>query len=303
MACSKPKCRNKSDDVMVACWLCESVYHAKCVDLSARTVDNLHENKGLRWCCKNCILFDVEFYKFFKSTKSTLDELGNDLKNLNTKFLNYRNLFDKAPCSPKGKKKTLTSSLVSKPNSIEISDISGASLVTTPVLTPSYDFVESVPSVCGTASSTKTREISSGTILVSPQPLQNSCIPTNLNPSVPAYNTSTAPTLKVIPPKRIIFAARFDSNTSTDAVKRYICFKIGNDIDLSVYKFKYSNQRRKSSFKIIVNEENFDSVVNPDFWPKNALIREYVYSENVPSDIVHLPQINAPSSNLTISKN
>ncbi|KNC31628.1 hypothetical protein FF38_01252 [Lucilia cuprina] len=67
MSCVKPKCRNKAEVPMVACWLCNAVYHAKCVDLAPRTADNIREDKGL------------QFFSFFKYTRLELDNINNDL--------------------------------------------------------------------------------------------------------------------------------------------------------------------------------------------------------------------------------
>ena len=77
MSCSKSNCRVTSDkDPMVNCWLCNIVYHAKCVELTARTADNLREDKGLRWCCSKCKIYDIQFYSFFKNTRKELEDIS-----------------------------------------------------------------------------------------------------------------------------------------------------------------------------------------------------------------------------------
>lgn len=314
MTCCKPKCRVKSDDPMVVCWICDAIYHAKCVDLAARTADNLHENKGLRWCCKKCLVFDLEFYSFLKNTRNDLNDLNNDLKGFMKKFSKYKDLFDKAPCSPKRKKASGASSTnslttpsvtnpVSSDNNTQLNSPSGSSALISP-LTPSTisESQAIIPSSVPKSILSQTpNTLSSVSIqnevlptITSSQHQSTTNLPRNdktfVNGSNGTANNHCNPVqLKVITPKRTIFAARFASETTTDAVKGYINYKLGYEIDITVFKFKYSEQRSKSSFKIIVPAENFDTIVNPNFWPPNAIIHEYEYRNTSRSDIVRLP--------------
>lgn len=353
MSCSKPKCRTKGDEPMVACWLCNDIYHAKCVDLAPRTADNLREDKGLRWCCKKCMVYDVAFFSFLKNTNAELDYILTDLNNLTNKFLKYKELFDKAPCSPKRKKNgnavnTDTSSLN---NSKKSNNIADTDQVNSHPSTPSAStvLISSQPPPQVAEKQMFLPTASTSTTLISPQPQQqvalkqtfpsssdslsyssafrlpspqnsqssqfmlpittlsqNNPIPCIKDQSIPlkpnsnafapkAVNSSTV--LKVVSPKKTIFAARFAPETTTDAVINYVKQKIGRDIDILVFKFKYSEQRSKSSFKIIVPEENFDTIVNPDFWPPKAIIHEYVYRNNPHSEIAYLPTENNGSKN------
>lgn len=307
MACTKPKCRNKSEDPLISCWVCDSIFHGKCVELAPRTVDNLREGKGLRWCCKKCMDYDVEFFAFFRNSRNKLDEINNDLKCLTKKFLDYKEILETSLRSPKRKKKTIAVNSPS-PNGNNTDNIDPNDVDKGLNIAPS---TSSYSILANTNLSVLQHQN-----LQLPQALTPNMPPNNhvLTPSMPPNNQvptralyadvpdfmpgSNPPMLKVISPKKTIFAARFASETTTDAVVHYIKHKIGNDIDVTVFKFKYTERRSKCSFKIIVPEENFQTIVNTDFWPPNAIIHEYVYNNNNNrSDIVYLPSQNTASKN------
>lgn len=116
---------------------------------------------------------------------------------------------------------------------------------------------------------------------------------THVSPNAMTNNTPSQ--LIVVPPKKTIFAARFSDATTEENVSSYIKQKLNSlnkcppNIDINVFKFKYTERRSKSSFKIIVSEDIFDIIVDPYFWPDKAIIREYIYKPNAVSDIVDLP--------------
>lgn len=78
------------------CWLCDSLYHAKYVDLAPRT--------GLRGCCKKGPVFDIEFYKLFKNIRTQLNDMDSDLNNSCKKFPIYKEVLKKTHSSPTIKK-------------------------------------------------------------------------------------------------------------------------------------------------------------------------------------------------------
>lgn len=102
--------------------------------------------------------------------------------------------------------------------------------------------------------------------------------------------------LKVVSKKKTIFAARFAAETTEHDVAYYVKEKLGVDVEINVFKFRYSEKRSKASFKVIVPEEVFETVVNPNFWPAKAIIHEYLYRETVQSNIVHLPARSSDAS-------
>ncbi|XP_075151004.1 uncharacterized protein LOC142225116 [Haematobia irritans] len=96
--------------------------------------------------------------------------------------------------------------------------------------------------------------------------------------------------LQVVSSKKTVFAAKFAAETTIEDIAYYIKSKLQTEIELSIFKFKYRERRNKASFKIIVPEDIFDRVANPEFWPPNALIKEYIYKEPAQTDIVYLPK-------------
>ncbi|XP_059217587.1 uncharacterized protein LOC131994738 [Stomoxys calcitrans] len=183
--------------------------HAKCVELSARTADNIREDKGLRWCCAKCKEFNVELYAFFKNTRSEFETINNELNNINAVPSNIEIPTDQQP----------STSLVADYTRLNTLPPSG-------LLTPSNTAaLSSAPSASALPSGTTT--------FYTPQ-------------ATPKLPTTTPKPLKVAPNKKAIFAAKFAAETSTDGMLFYIKPKIDIDVELSVYKFKcHERQTRK----------------------------------------------------------
>lgn len=100
--------------------------------------------------------------------------------------------------------------------------------------------------------------------------------------------------LRTISPRKTIFATRFHYDTTVDEIKNFIKNKFNDEMPENLLVFKI-NTRNRASFKIIVPAELFDQIVNRTFWPKNALVREFIYRDE---DLARLPssanQINTP---------
>lgn len=108
-----------------------------------------------------------------------------------------------------------------------------------------------------------------------------------------ANKTQGPKQLRIIPPKKTIFATRFAYDTSAKDVEYYIQTKLSTDVskDIQVYRI---NVRNRASFKIIVPEDLFDQIVDLSFWPKNTLVRQFIYRDD---DNVHLPKANNLNNN------
>lgn len=159
----------------------------------------------------------------------------------------------------------------------------------------SFNNASSIPSTANTSSFTNGQNLSTGA--------QNSARLINFDASSPKPHTSMAGNinanrtgvtgssfapreLRTIPPKKTIFATRFAQDTTTEEMKHHVLANIQNCVpdDIIVYKM---NSRNRASFKIIVPEDLFPKIVDRAFWPKNALIREFVYRED---DMARLPK-------------
>lgn len=306
MHCPKVNCKiNKVDELMVSCWLCHTSYHAKCVELAARTADNLLEDKGLRWCCSKCKMYDIEFYTFFKKTRKEFDQINNDLISLTEKFSKYMDVFDNATYveqflqspsdSLRKRKKTSedttpnkTSAIyqsVTNPNPTTHLSLPDVQIIEPAQPTAPFITANGVHSDNVTNLKTNPPNIAQTSLDITPSGSTKFYSPTN------TPNTYNPPKqLKVVSSKKTIFAARFAADTTIEDVATYVKSKLQvADIELSVFKFKYTERRSKASFKIIVPEDVFDTIVNPDFWPPKAIIHEYIYRDNVRTDIAYLP--------------
>ncbi|XP_075151108.1 uncharacterized protein LOC142240068 [Haematobia irritans] len=276
MICEKPNCAvKKTEEPVVTCWLCHSSYHAKCVELAARTADNLREDKGLRWCY---------------------------LTALTEKFAKYKTVFENASCLEKFLQSPIDSLRKRKKpsnniNTEVVSNLntnSDTNLAPYQLFSPQMQPNLSIPILSQTSNpSTSNAAISQISNLTVSNASLNTTTPSTSNRfrtplTSPLPNIPPKP-LQVVPSKKTVFAAKFAAETTIEDISFYIKSKLQADIELSVFKFKYRERRSKASFKIIVPEDIFDRVVNPEFWPQNALIKEYIYKESPITDIVYLP--------------
>ncbi|XP_075155593.1 uncharacterized protein LOC142228947 [Haematobia irritans] len=257
MSCEKANCTvKKIEEPFVTCWLCHSSYHAKCAELAARTADNLREDKGLRWCCKNC--------------KSPIDSLRKRKK----------------PSNPTDTEITYNLNTNSNINITPIQHVFNTELATNlamPIPPPQT----SNPSTSNPANSQSSNLTVPNSSLITMTPSISNRFHTPL--TSPLSNIPPKP-LQVVSSRKTVFAAKFAAETTIENIAYYIKSKLQTEIELSIFKFKYRERRNKASFKIIVPEDIFDRVVNPEFWPPNALIKEYIYKEPAQTDIVYLPK-------------
>ena len=69
----------------------------------------------------------------------------------------------------------------------------------------------------------------------------------------------------------------------------YILSKIKNCNPDEIFLFKI-NSTDRASFEIIVPDNLLQQIVNPEFWPKNALVSEFIY---IKRNMDRLPTIDA----------
>lgn len=124
-----------------------------------------------------------------------------------------------------------------------------------------------------------TSDLSQNTILPLPNvPTQTSC-----------YTSPVAPRpLRTVPPYKNVFLSRLSSETTTEDIEYYVKSKLGINSLISAYKFKYSQPRAISSFRITVPDDLFQYTVDPKFWPIGTFVREYIYNGSR-QKAVHLP--------------
>ena len=107
----------------------------------------------------------------------------------------------------------------------------------------------------------------------------NSFFISNNEASISAVNSLF--TLKAVPKLKHLFVSRLDPSHSCDDIVSYIknVFSFQADAYIKCHKFK--NERNTySSFKISVRSDIFDGINKPNFWPKNAFIKEFTDNRN-----------------------
>lgn len=301
MECSNVSCQITGNDRMVSCWLCMGCYHLKCCGLKARDADALADaQKSLHWTCPNCKTISIEFYNLFKNSKDEFNKINKEFLLLQTKLSKFGELFTKYPnlekftssandLSPK-RKKTNSGSVAPHITSSKAAGSTSSSDVDTNLTVGNTNTNININPSFPAGVNVLPSEI----YPCSPVNTETSFIPiTSVIPPVvihPTQNSNNIHPLRVIPPKKIIFISRFAFDTSTEEIEYYIKTKLNFDAEIVIHKFKYSQPRTIASFKVMVSSEIFDHLIDPRFWPENALIREYVYRDNQrPANTVHLP--------------
>lgn len=283
------KCNLKGDsDSLVSCWLCDGLAHLKCAGLTGRVLDNISEGKGLRWCCPKCRSVEIDFAKLFRVTKTAFSEIGKELSTLISKFNNYEKLFNDYKCVEDSlllskKKKPFTRSTTKK-TVIDLSDSNNDPPI--PIGTALNTPISSqAPEILVTnATPTSLNAVSD---IVNPIPCQNSNVTVSLGPPKG---------LVVVPPRKTVFISRLSSDTTTNDIQHYIRSKLKIE-DFSVYKFNFAKERKISSFKISLNFEIFDQVVDKNFWPSGVVVREFAFRPKVNNNAVSLPRPNVVQKN------
>lgn len=313
MDCLKTNCNATENDRMISCWLCEGNYHLKCSGLRARDADALADRaKSLHWTCSRCRKINVEFYKFFKSYKEQYEQLSKDFVAVQNKLSDFGELFTKFAnldkCVSSQNPPSLTNKISLNKAQLH-SSIADAVVITdgahpppTPLEISSHQQFFASQSLA--VDQGNLNQASSPTIPPDVQLLNVNCSNSNLNGisspilspnEIYAQNQPAVRELRVVPPRKSVFVSRFSSDTTIEDIDYYLKSKLVSNANISTYKFSYSQPRSIASFKITVPFDIFDKVLDPCFWPDNALVREFVYKENprTRNNVARLPVQNA----------
>lgn len=292
MSCGNKSCAIKSDNErLLSCWLCDDLCHIKCAGIVARVADCLNEDRGIRWCCTKCRKIEVSFYRFYKSMQTEFSEMERDLSVLTYRFSKFSKMFSEYPdlekcvntspkSSPKRKKASKkavpaliipTSPCLMQVNSpINVSN-RAASNVDVGIIDPIMPTVVVNASQLAPANLTVPQQPSIGVTS------DNIGI---VDCSLPSSSGRQPRELTVIPARKTIFISRFSPETSVEDINFYISSRVQNMQSISCYKLKSSFSERLSSFKIVVPDNLFEDIVDLNFWPAKALVKEFVYRDN-----------------------
>ncbi|XP_058978629.1 uncharacterized protein LOC131802430 [Musca domestica] len=106
-------------------------------------------------------------------------------------------------------------------------------------------------------------------------------VPPNPSAAVNADDPSSSNQLVVVARRKTVFISRLHPETSIVNIRNYMKSKLRDvsDNDLNIFKFKSSQERDISSFKITVPNRLFNTVVSSSFWPDDILVKEFVFRE------------------------
>ena len=109
------------------------------------------------------------------------------------------------------------------------------------------------------------------------------------NPEIRGQNTVDSSILSAASKKAWLYVGRTNKNTTTDNMKEYISKKLESDEvsaeDLSSGNIEYNSR----SFKIGINYNYLEKVLNPNFWPKDIVVRRFRFFRAGKKREQHLP--------------
>lgn len=290
MNCSCQNCKNPAitDDRFLACFMCDNVAHLKCVGVSGLVFDSIRAQCGLRWFCHECDLAVIDLRKTRSRLLSAFSNIEKDFKSLNKSVNDCKKFLENCDFKHQPQSKTLIIPSSPKKTFSEVVNHEGPST--------SHDAI---------ASNTKTLSVtsnSSSPITLSPKAIsdknnkkkksdkaeqkkQKSIFDITLSEP----QNSPKP-LVVIAPKKSIFISRLAASTTAVDVEHYIKSRMKKNIEgISVKKFDFKYSRLKSSFRIVVPEENFVEIMDISFWPSNTLVKEFTFKPKEGTKIAVLP--------------
>lgn len=277
MSCSFENCKVRNEDRLLVCWMCDTLVHFQCAGFKGRDYDRIIDrSNGLRWSCSKCRTFDVNFHKLFSDAKAGFSDIIRDFSILNDKLKKVEDLFTNfdlsqlAGASPKRKK--TSSRLDVEIYRSPVTPVSVESIRVGPTVEPGD--IPSI-SITGVGDETTTPKISPITPVSSSDPgigqiVEDTSVMTDSNCD-----------LVVVPPRKTVFLSRFAPDTTVEALVKFIKnhSKGFDDSDFIVQKFKFSQPRDISSFKIIAPIKLFDILVDKSIWPDGALVREFIHRD------------------------
>lgn len=297
MACLIKNCNIHGDNErMVVCWLCHEACHLKCCGLSGLIADALTNNKGLHWCCNDCRKIGVSFYRFFRDNKKKFLDIQDEAAKLSARINDYGKMFEdfksldnlKSPpeSSPKRRKSSRNVTKDKRDNNVPDNNAPANNVP-----------ANNVPAKNVPADNTPSSSLCSTAPIVNNHnpdlPLTYAEVAINQHINIEnSVNQNIHNPLRAVPPKKTIFVSRLANETTAKDVDFFVKSKVGLNAEISSFKFNFSQPRSIASFKVTVSMDIFERVLDPNFWPKNTLVREFTYSEKPRSyNIGRLPQL------------
>lgn len=251
-ACSIPFCRVSEIPTIICYGPCQEKFHGICLGIPDSCIDLFRDPKyGFRYFCIKCREVSVtSIHHEFKMMEASFNVLRG-------KFLTlYENV---------SKKDSLDLDSSSKIESLGKRRVRDMDEITLPI--------KKKTSINSTLAIDKEVVKVSG-FVETPQPLpviDTTSLPVAIdaaNPPMPAD------ILSAIPRPVAIFVSRLDPKTTVEQVREHIRMKIGGNSVINVKKLTKDN-RVVSSFRLIVDPDLKDSVLQKEIWPVNAFVKMF----------------------------
>lgn len=295
MDCVSAKCSVRhANEKSVFCWVCNDSAHLKCAGFSGKSFEKLSvPSNGFRWFCWRCRETESNWNILYLNSKKSFAELKHSFDLVRERMLQFEDIFNALKINreyinslPMQKGPSATSNLLDMQNPAE-----APALFLPPVPAVDIDRARSVENF-----NNEIDELSIDTDISDERAaVTDSNVPvieSSDEPIVTSPNSSN--NLVVVPPRKTIFISRLSHDTPVGSLVDYIkqnC-KDYNDTDCRVFKINYSQPRDISSFKIVVPEKLFHTIVTDSFWPAGVLVKEFIPRDRQ----VRTTRINLPNS-------
>lgn len=280
------KCHVHNNSALVHCAVCSYPFHVKCVapKLTVKACDDLISNPCFNFYCE-------------EHQNLCVHKLLNRISSLERKFrmcveplTDISNELDKH-------QDQLVKSGYNKSSNEEVTNVE-VNTVPTPVqcetlnVSPMQQQSESNISACSNITfrrSNKRRQNTNSSQQESPKRQENirllsEAVATTSQNFTSLSPVQDVPTLRCVQPKRAIFLSGLEPDTSTEDVLSYIGHKTKTRLNINIRKMKFNTQSRSAVFVIYVgtDENIFNLLCDPSFWPDRLNCREYDFFRQRP---------------------
>lgn len=279
MDCVFSKCTvRNNNEKSVFCWICNDTAHLKCAGFSGKSFEKLSvPSNGFRWFCWKCRETESDFNILYLNSKKSFAELKHCFDLVKERMLQFEGMFNALKFNrehinslPMQKEPSTPSNLLDMQNSAE-----APALFLPPVPAVDIDRARNVENFNNAIDAlTLDTDIRDERIAVT----DSNVLVIDSSDEPIAISPNSSNNLVVVPPRKTIFISRLSHDTPVGSLVDYIkqhC-KDYNDKDCKVFKINYYQPRDISSFKIVVPEKLFHTIVTETFWPAGVLVKEFI---------------------------
>lgn len=259
---------------MITCFgPCQSKFHAICLGIPIVCIEKFRDPmSGFKYICSNCR--DISIGSIFED----FNRMEMNFLALRTKFLSFqRSSFEivdgltsdnssKIGSSVKRNAKDMDELAVPVPKKMSTRSSTRARVQEVVVnnLINNNNNVAPISTSLGSSSATSLSTDAASSQSMAPVP----------TPSPIALTPTNSVGLTAVPKPASIFVSRLNPMATVEQVTDHISLNFGNCNIIKVKKLT-NNRRPVSSFKIDVNRESADSLLQEDFWPDGTYVKMF----------------------------